>query len=86
MSRRETTDAVREVTINIFAEHSRHLAQQRRERTERGRLMALTGTMIQAWTGQGDCAKEGAEGARLLAFDAERIAAVVTLGAGGDKG
>jgi hypothetical protein len=42
--------------------------------------------MIEAWTRQGDGAKQRAEGARVVRFDAERLATVVTLGVGRDKG
>src|SRR5262249_50096435 len=55
------------------------LREQGAERTERGRLVALTGTLIQAWTRQGDGAKEGTERARLLSFVLEGRPTVVTL-------
>jgi hypothetical protein len=49
-------------------------------------LMRLTVAMIQPRTGEGDCAKERVEGARVELFDAERLSAVGTLGMSGDQG
>jgi hypothetical protein len=42
--------------------------------------------MIQARTGQGHGAKQRAEGARVVSFDPERLATMVTLGMGRNKG
>jgi hypothetical protein len=42
--------------------------------------------MIEAWTRQGDGAKQGAESARVVLFDPKRLSTVVTLGMGRDKG
>jgi hypothetical protein len=42
--------------------------------------------MIEAWTGEGHGAKQGAQGARVGPFDPERLPTVFALGTGGDKG
>ena len=62
------------------------VGQQGVQRPEGGGLAPLAATMIEAWTGEGHGAKQGAEGARVVPFDPERLATVVTLGMGRDKG
>jgi len=42
--------------------------------------------MMQPWADQGHGAKQRAEGARVVRFEPERLATVVTLGMGRDKG
>ena len=62
------------------------VGQQGVQRPEGGGLAPLAATMIEARTGEGHGAKQGAEGARVVPFDPERLATVVTLGMGRDKG
>jgi hypothetical protein len=52
--------------------------------TQRVRLLLVLDR--QGWTGEGHGAKQGPEGARVVLFAPKRLATVVTLGMGRDKG
>jgi hypothetical protein len=65
---------------------SHRVSHQRVQRPEGGRLTRLTAAMIQPRTGEGDGAKEGAQGERVVPFDAQSLPTMRTLGMGFDKG